>query len=341
MPDPAIPDSLYDVLTLAAMLVFAMTSLAAALASILVTRNNLLYLGTQLALLSLAMLASSDWAHPLWFADAIADEQDYNRIFAAALIAAIAFTCDMALKFLVWEGALARDGRPTVPRLLVGVVRVLVYLVAILIVVQFVLGQSITALAALSGAFALVLGLSAQSTLGEMFAGIAIALSRPFRVGDWVKIGNLDEGEVIDMTWRLVRIQTRDRNVLSVTNRVVADSPVQNFSHPSPVVRITDTICFGQDHDPSAVQELLARAMASAPGVLAEPPPAALFRGAKDGVAEYSLRYFIDDYQRKDSATEEVWKTIVEHIGRSNLRIALPARRIEVHGAGAPVVDEA
>ena len=35
-------------------------------------------------------------------------------------------------------------------------------------------------------------------------AGIALNVERPFRVGDWVKIGE-QEGQVVDMTWRTTR----------------------------------------------------------------------------------------------------------------------------------------
>lgn len=105
----------------------------------------------------------------------------------------------------------------------------MIYLVAILIVLQFVYGQSITALATLSGAAVMVLGFSAQSTLGEMFARIAISISRPFKVGDWIKIGDKDEGQVIDQTWRHVQIRTRDRCTLNVPNRTIAERVDQEF----------------------------------------------------------------------------------------------------------------
>jgi len=328
----AVPNELLDVLSLAGIIIFLITAISAILSSIFVKKDNLLFLGTQLVLLSVFLFLSTPWSYELWFSEIFSSAELQVRFVETMLLLSIAYTIDMALKVVVWEGTLRRHGDKAVPPLLMGATRTLIYLFALLTVLQFVFDKSITALAALSGVFALVIGLSAQSTLGEMFAGIAIALSRPLRIGDWVKIGNLDEGKVIDMTWRMVRIETKDRVVLNVPNRSVADQPVRNFSHPNRAVRISEAIYFPQSDDPTLIQDILTRAIGAAEGALADPKPAALYRGAKDGVCEYTMRYFIDDYGMKDSVTEHVWKNVIEQIARSRLKIAFPRRLIEIEG---------
>jgi small-conductance mechanosensitive channel len=333
--ESGLPSDFIDILGLAAIAVFLITSLSAVITSAIISRNGFLHMGVQVTLLLLTLHITHHWSWQLWFSGIFADKEVFadTTLAAAMLAAAVAF--DLVLKYFLWEGALHRDGQLMVPKLLVGVVRVLIYLLAILIVLQFVYGQSITALATLSGAFALVIGLSAQSTLGEMFAGIAIALSNPFRVGDWVKIGNLEEGKVIDMTWRLVRIENADLVVLSVTNRMVADSPIRNFTYPNRIVRVSEMIYFDQKDDPIAIQQLLARAMQAAQGVVPKPRVHALYRGAHDGVAQYEMRYFVDDWEWKGLITERVWKNVLDEVRAAGRGIAIPTRRIEL--AAEPV----
>jgi branched-chain amino acid transport system substrate-binding protein len=207
-----------------------------------------------------------------------------------------------------------------VPPLLVAAARIVIYLFALLMILQFVFDKPITALAALSGALAVILGLSAQATLGEIFAGIALALSRPFRIGDWVQIGNLDEGRVTGMTWRMVKLETRDRIVLCIPNRSAADQTVHNYSDANRAVRISDMIAFPQSEDPTAIQQLLVQAIIDTPGVLSDPAPDVLYRGA----SQYSIRFYIDDYKNKDTATGDVWKSVIDHIQRSGFGISLP-----------------
>jgi branched-chain amino acid transport system substrate-binding protein len=324
------PNDLLQVLQLAAVLLFATTTVAAVLSSIVIRKDDLLYLGSQLVFLSFFLYAASPWAYPLWFSEVFAGQAQYGRAVLTVLFLALGFTLDFAMKVIVWRGIIRHSGRAAVPPLLVGAVRVLIYLFAALFIIQFVYGQSITALATLSGAFAIILGLSAQTTLGEMFAGIAIALSRPFHIGDWVKIGQLDEGRVVDATWRMVRIETRDKNIINVPNRMAADAPIRNFTHPNRAVRITDTIHFARRDETRAVQKLLVDAIAAAEGVLRDPKPSALYRGAKRGVAEYSMRYYIDDYADRDAVTENVWRSVLERVAASDFTVTFEQTTIEL-----------
>ena len=323
-----LPNNLIQVLELAAVAIFATTTISAVLAS-LVRKTNMLFLGVQFVLLMLSLDLSLDWSHPLLVGWVVPDYAVASQLLLTALFFGIGFSLDMALMVFLWQGPLTREGQDAFPRLLIVVVRILIYIVVILVVLQFIYDKSITALATLSGAFALILGLSAQTTLGEMFAGIAIALSRPFTVGDWIKIGSLDEGRVIDMTWRLVRIQTRQRAVINVPNRVAADSPIRNFTRPSKVTRIDDPVYFDLSADPETVEAMLKEAMRAAAGVLTSPAPMVFFFGSKGGLGEYWLRYFIDDYAGRDDITERVWKGVVERARKAGLRIQPPLRQVE------------
>ena len=55
---------------------------------------------------------------------------------------------------------------------------------------------------------AVVLGFALQDTLGNFFAGLAIQIEKPFRVGDWVTIAG-QEGSVSEITWRATKLLTK------------------------------------------------------------------------------------------------------------------------------------
>ncbi len=79
---------------------------------------------------------------------------------------------------------------------------------------------------------AVVVGFALQDTLGNLFAGLAIQIEKPFRVGQWVQFGDR-EGQVQEITWRATKLRTKDGQFLIVPNSVISKEPVLNYSEPT------------------------------------------------------------------------------------------------------------
>ena len=69
-----------------------------------------------------------------------------------------------------------------------------IYLAALFAIAGYVFDLSIEGMLATSGAIAMILGLALQSTLGDVFSGIVLSFSRPYRPGDWINIDGGTEG---------------------------------------------------------------------------------------------------------------------------------------------------
>ena len=73
----------------------------------------------------------------------------------------------------------------------------------------------------------LTISLAAQESASNLFSGIVILLDKPFSIGDWITVGNV-EGEVIDINFRSTRIRSMDHSVVIITNSQICASTVQN-----------------------------------------------------------------------------------------------------------------
>ena len=109
----------------------------------------------------------------------------------------------------------------------------IVYLGAAIAILDLAFGISVTGLIATSGIIAIVLGLALQSTLGDLFSGIAIGIDRPFKVGDVVMIEGAAEGRVVETNWRSTRVTTATNDIATIPNSVIAKSRITNRSAPS------------------------------------------------------------------------------------------------------------
>ncbi len=61
------------------------------------------------------------------------------------------------------------------------------------------------------------LGFASQKTIGNFLAGLFLLVAKPFKVGDYVKLGTV-EGIVQEITINYAKILTSGNNIVSVSN---------------------------------------------------------------------------------------------------------------------------
>ena len=104
--------------------------------------------------------------------------------------------------------------------------KVLVIILGVATCAQIV-GFPIGSIVAGAGLVGLTISLAAQESASNLFSGIVILLDKPFSIGDWITVGNV-EGEVIDINFRSTRIRSMDHSVIIITNSQICASTVQN-----------------------------------------------------------------------------------------------------------------
>ncbi len=91
------------------------------------------------------------------------------------------------------------------------------------------LGYQVSTLLAGLGIGGLAVALALQDTLANFFGSVFIFLDRPFVIGDWVKVGDV-EGFVEEIGFRTTRIRTLPTTLVSIPNKTVAESAIDNLS---------------------------------------------------------------------------------------------------------------
>lgn len=112
--------------------------------------------------------------------------------------------------------------------LLKKALRIFVLILGILMIIQN-LGYSVSSLIAGLGIGGLAVALAAQETLANFFGSLVMLTDRPFKLGDWVQIGDID-GEVEELGFRSTRVRTWSKSVVTIPNKVLVDSHIENWS---------------------------------------------------------------------------------------------------------------
>ncbi len=114
----------------------------------------------------------------------------------------------------------------TLRSVLVKVYKVVVILLGALMAAQE-LGLPVTGIITSAGLVGLTISLAAQDTASNLFAGMMILVERPFQIGDWVLIGDV-EGSVEDISFRSTKIRALDNSLYILTNSDVCAATINN-----------------------------------------------------------------------------------------------------------------
>ena len=125
------------------------------------------------------------------------------------------------IRIFFWETLISKAIKGKVPRLLIHFFSLLVYLFAILIIINQIFDKSLTAIWATSGVLALVLGFALRNMILDLFTGLAVNIERPYQIGDWIEINTNNPkediaGQVIDINWRATRLRTEEEKIVII-----------------------------------------------------------------------------------------------------------------------------
>jgi small-conductance mechanosensitive channel len=281
-----------------------------------------------------AGLAVAYWAGVAGFGSAAADQAGtalHLLSWTAAFLAAI-----LLLRVVVWyafEVQLQRHGKVAVPPLIPAVVRGAGYVVAgLFVMTQAFPGVELTPLLATSAITSLVLGLALQPILTNFFAGVVISLERPFRLHDWIRVGE-DEGQVTRITWRTTHIRTRGNDTVIFPNASIAQERVVNYLYPHPLHLLRIVVGAHYRTAPYRVREALLQAARGVAGVLDRPSPEVYVDAFADSSIDYELRVWIDDMRPAHRIESDARARIWEEFRRRGIVIPFPIRTIELSRA--------
>ncbi len=86
-----------------------------------------------------------------------------------------------------------------------------------------------TGILASTAVIGLIVGFAAQHTIGNLVAGIQIAVSQPFRIGDKISYEE-NEGRVTDITLSYTYVDPGDGSSIVIPNSLLLEGVVHNRS---------------------------------------------------------------------------------------------------------------
>ena len=112
--------------------------------------------------------------------------------------------------------------------LILKAIKIIIYIIAAFMIISE-LGYNISGFLTSLGIGGVVITLAAQDTAKSLIGGALIILDKPFKVGDYIKVGTF-EGTVEEITFRSTNIRTLENSVLHIPNSEMSISAIINYN---------------------------------------------------------------------------------------------------------------
>ncbi len=153
---------------------------------------------------------------------------------------------------------------------LLNIIDVILKVVVIFVVLN-ILGADLSGLMALIAAVGFAVGMALQGSLGNFASGILILTLKPYKVGDWIQIGE-KFGRVAEIKIFNTKLITPGQKVMIIPNSKITDDIVTNYSEKG-LIRLEIDVHIPYEEDFSKIKPLLEKTIIQVPGVLKEPKP--------------------------------------------------------------------
>ena len=245
---------------------------------------------------------------------------------------------NVLIRIFFWDTIISKTIKGKVPGLLIHFFSLLVYLFTVLIIINQIFGQSLTAIWATSGVLALVLGFALRNMILDLFTGLAVNIERPYQIGDWVEINTNNAkpdiaGQVTDINWRATRLRTEEEKTVIIPNSLMNEFVVYNYSSADGKIRFETVIPIDYSVPIEQAKTILfsgARKVLTEKGFFTEPEPNIIVSEMNEFGIIYLVRYWINPWRGiyPTNARSVVNNSILDYMYLSGLRPSFPKEEI-------------
>jgi small conductance mechanosensitive channel len=197
------------------------------------------------------------------------------------------------------------------------------------------LGVEVSALLALLGGGAFILGFALQDTLGNFASGVMLILYRPFDVHDIVEVGGI-HGKVDKVSLVNTTIRTFDNKIVIVPNKQVWGQIITN-STASKIRRVDMVFGISYSDDIDQAQSILQQLVSDHSLIREEPEPIIELHTLGESSVDFVCRPWCktEDYWR---VYWDITKQVKKAFDSSGVSIPFPQRDVHIY-QDSPVIE--
>ena len=180
------------------------------------------------------------------------------------------------------------------------------------------------------GVGGLAVALAGREALSNLIGTIAILLDQPFKLGDFIVLGDGDRGTVAAIGLRSTRIRTRDGILVSIPNASVANMKIINESAPDFESRIHVPVGAAYGSSVDEVEQALLAACQVSEYVVSEPAATVRLVRFGDSALQFELLVWIVQPELRNRVVNQLNRAICEEFRKRGIEMPFPQRDVHI-----------
>lgn len=281
-------------------------------------------------LLLTLMVFTAAWGFQYLVLKYYTDLQAYYHYFGVTALLTGALLFVRATRIMVSQYLFLNSVHMGVPILLVNIFTLTISIFIGAWISTSIFGVRWAPLLATSAILSVVLGLALQDTLGNLFAGVSLQFDKSYEIGDWIEVHTptrMVAGEVHEITWRATTLWGFFDEVITLPNRMMAQSEVSNYSGRRRPIYRAISLYLDVDGKTETIKQTFAKILKETPGVLQNLEHFIMLREINEKGVHWRLSYPIAHYSRQYIIIDDLLVRIHRELGDLGIE---PARiRVE------------
>ncbi len=176
----------------------------------------------------------------------------------------------------------------------------------------------------------IAVALAGREALSDLIGTIAIILDQPFKLGDFVELGEGNCGTVTDIGLRSTRVKRLDGILVSIPNANIANMKIVNESAPVAECQISVPVGVAYGSSVSEVEQALIGAYQRCEYAVPEPAPSIRLVRYGDSAVEFEALIWIIQPEFRAKATDQINRAIGEEFQKRGIEMPFPQRDVHI-----------
>ena len=258
-------------------------------------------------------------------------------VIAVLMAANIAYIIWKLYKVLAYDLIVRRDRDNRIDDSLYPLVKMIGKIIIVVMTLSYILsvyGLDLGAIVTSAGLVTLALSLGAQSTLNQFFCGLVLLVTRPFRIGDKVRLGTSTDVLIV----RKIGVMETEfkvwlnEEVQHIPNSTVMGSNIINITKNDKTYKVVDYIDIDYDADIDKAREIIMGIIQSHPKVVndgSKPKPDFRLSSMEDSALRIRISYIVYDHEVYHAVSCQIKEAIYKKFRVEGIKV--PHNIVDVH----------